>query len=120
MHRARVARALGFESLPSPRSGLGTCCGLHRWFSVMRSKIKIRTSSCNKAQLALLHDEVRIWIFDDAAEQETSQRPEFRSGQLDSSWNCNIYQQDRTLGMRRSARKFLIFRILTGFSSQYR
>ena len=29
-------------------------------------------------------------------------------------------QQDRTLGMRRSARKFLIFRILTGFPIQYR
>ena len=28
------------------------------------SKIKIRTSSCNKASWALLHDEVRIFIFD--------------------------------------------------------
>jgi hypothetical protein len=32
---------------------------------------------------------------------------------------CSI-QHDRTPDMRRSARKFLIFKILTGFSSQYR
>jgi hypothetical protein len=53
----------------------------------MRSKIQIRTSSRNKAQLALLRDEVRILIFDDAAEQERGQRPEFSSAQLDSSTN---------------------------------
>ena len=51
----------------------------------MRSKIQIRTSSRHKAQLALWRDEVRIWIFDDAAEQETSERPEFRSAQLYST-----------------------------------
>jgi hypothetical protein len=39
------------------------------------SKIKIRTSSCSKANLALLHDEVRILIFDDPAELESWQRP---------------------------------------------
>jgi hypothetical protein len=32
----------------------------------------------------------------------------------------NLVQQDRTPDMRRSARKNLIFRNLTGFSSQYR
>jgi hypothetical protein len=39
------------------------------------SKIKIRTSSCSKAKLALLHDEVRILIFDDPAELSNWQRP---------------------------------------------
>jgi hypothetical protein len=34
---------------------VGGCCD--SWFSVMRSKIKNRTSSCNKPRLALLHDE---------------------------------------------------------------
>ena len=48
----------------------------------MRSKIKIRTSSRHKAQLALCLDEVRILIFDDPAEQEESQRPEFCSAQV--------------------------------------
>ena len=48
------------------------------------SKIKIRTSSCNKAQLALLHDEVRILIFDRMTENQESQRPESgsREGKL--------------------------------------
>ena len=49
------------------------------------SKIKIRTSSCNKAQLALLHDEVRILIFDDPAEQEERKCPKFCFAQLDSN-----------------------------------
>jgi hypothetical protein len=39
------------------------------------SKIKIRASSCNKSQSALLHDEVRILIFDDPAEEEDWQNP---------------------------------------------
>jgi hypothetical protein len=43
-------------------------------FTAGSSKIKIRTSSRNKAQLALLHDEVRISIFDDPAELEAWQR----------------------------------------------
>ena len=48
----------------------------------MRSKIKIRTSSCSKANIALLHDEVRILIFDDPAEQDDRQRLVMvRSGQ---------------------------------------
>ena len=54
-------------------------------FSVIRSKIKIRTSSRNKAQLALLRDEVRILIFDDPAENERGQCPEFCFAQLDSN-----------------------------------
>ena len=41
----------------------------------MRSKIKIRTSLANKAQLALLANEVRILIFDDPAELYELQRP---------------------------------------------
>ena len=40
------------------------------------SKIKIRTSSPYKANLALYGDEVRILIFDDPAENERGQRPE--------------------------------------------
>jgi hypothetical protein len=39
------------------------------------SKIKTRTSSCSKANLALLHDEVQILIFDDPAELERGERP---------------------------------------------
>jgi hypothetical protein len=39
------------------------------------SKIKIRTSSRHKAQLALCLDEVRILIFDDPAELAKRQRP---------------------------------------------
>ena len=46
------------------------------------SKIKIRTSSCNKAHRALSHNVVQILIFDDPAENERSQRPEFRYTQL--------------------------------------
>ena len=70
MARARV------DSLP------GRC---RRWFSVMRSKIQIRTSSCNKVWSALLHDEVRVWIFDDPAEQEPRQCPQFYFSQLNST-----------------------------------
>jgi hypothetical protein len=39
----------------------------------------------DEANLALCHDEVRILIFDDPAEQDDWQRPEFRSAQLDST-----------------------------------
>ena len=60
------------------------------WFSAGSSKIQIRTSSWHKAILALLlavcHDEVRIWIFDDSAENhwQLIQRPGsgFREGKL--------------------------------------
>jgi hypothetical protein len=38
---------------------------INLYSSVMRSKIKIRTSSRHKAQLALRRDEVRILISDD-------------------------------------------------------
>jgi hypothetical protein len=38
------------------------------------------------ANSALLHDEVRILIFDDPAELEESQRPKFCFAQLDSSY----------------------------------
>ena len=65
MHRARAARRRGFDSLPSldpdpGRRDLSCSAG--------SSKIKIRTSSSHKAQLALWLDEVRILIFDDPAE----------------------------------------------------
>jgi hypothetical protein len=43
------------------------------------SKVKIRTSSCNKAHRALLHDEVRILTFDDPTEEQTSKRPGSRT-----------------------------------------
>ena len=72
MHRARAARPRVFDSLPSQDPNRGRC---HRWFSVMRSKIKIRTSSPYKAQLALYGDEVRILIFDDPAELYRRKRP---------------------------------------------
>jgi hypothetical protein len=44
-------------------------------FSAGSSKIKIRTSSRHRANLALWRDEVRILIFDDPAENERGQRP---------------------------------------------
>jgi hypothetical protein len=54
----------------------------------MRSKIKIRTSLRHKANLALdinaCRNEVRIWIFDDPAEQEERKYPQFRYAQLNS------------------------------------
>ena len=40
------------------------------------------TLSAGLAQLALYGDEVRILIFDDPAENERGQRPEFSSAQL--------------------------------------
>ena len=82
MHRARAARPRGFDSLPSQDPDPGRC---PLSFSVIRSKIKIRTSSRNKAQLALLRDEVRILIFDDPAENERGQCPQFSSTQIDST-----------------------------------
>ena len=59
MHRARAARPRGFYSLPSLDS--------------------------DRRRLALCLDEVRILIFDDPTEQETSQRPQFCSAQLDNT-----------------------------------
>jgi hypothetical protein len=67
MHRARTARPRGFDRLPSPDPDLGPC-GFSS--SAGSSKIKIRTSSPYKAQLALYGDEVRILNFDDPAELE--------------------------------------------------
>jgi hypothetical protein len=58
---ARAARA----GLKGPRPDLTMTGHCLLSFSAGSSKIKIRTSSCNKAQWALLHDEVRILIFDD-------------------------------------------------------
>ena len=49
------------------------------------SKIKIRTSSWHKTQLALYHDEVRILIFDDPAEFYVYERKRPQSG----SWEVN-------------------------------
>jgi hypothetical protein len=65
MHRARAARPRAFDSLPSHDPDPGRCqsCG-----SAGSSKIKIRTSSPYKDQLALYGDEVRFLIFDDPAE----------------------------------------------------
>jgi hypothetical protein len=65
MHRARAARPRGFDSLPSLDPDRGR---FRRKFLDMRSKVKIRTSSWHKAQLALCHDEVLILIFDDPTE----------------------------------------------------
>ena len=82
MDRARAARPRGFASLPSQDPDPG------RYpisFSVIRSKIKIRTSSRNKAQIALLRGKVRILIFDDPAENERGKRPKFCSSQLNST-----------------------------------
>jgi hypothetical protein len=55
----------------------------------LRHAININESSisfigCNKAQLALLHDEVRILIFDDPAEQEERKHTKFCFSQLNS------------------------------------
>jgi hypothetical protein len=47
MHRARAARAREFDSLPSPDPDPGRC---QVYSSAGSSKIKIRASSCNKAQ----------------------------------------------------------------------
>ena len=47
---------------------------LYYYSSAGSSKIKIRTSSPYKAELALYGDEVRILIFDDLAELEGWQR----------------------------------------------
>ena len=82
MHRARAARPRGFDSLPSQNPDPGRC---PLSFSAGSSKIKIRTSSRHKANLALWRDEVRILIFDDPAENERGQRPEFCSAQLYST-----------------------------------
>jgi hypothetical protein len=76
MHRACVACHRGFDILPSLDPNPGRC---DLFSSAGSSKIKIRTSSRSKSPIALLRDEVRILIFDDHAEQETSQRPEFVS-----------------------------------------
>jgi hypothetical protein len=67
MHRARAARPPGFDSLPSQDPDLGRC---DSYSSAESSKIKIRTSLADKAQLALLVNEVRILIFHDPAELE--------------------------------------------------
>ena len=64
MHRARAARPRRFDSLPSQDPDPGRC---PVYSSAVSSKIKIRTSSRHKAQLALWRDEVRILIFDDPA-----------------------------------------------------
>ena len=84
MHRARAARPRGFDSLPSQDPDPGRC---PLYSSAGSSKIKIRTSLANKAQLALdlLANEVRILIFDDPAENERGQRPEFSSTQIYST-----------------------------------
>ena len=80
-----IARARrGIPGLKGPRPDL-TMTGRCRSYSSARSsKIKIRTSSCNKANLASLQDEVRILIFDDPAELYERKRPQLHSAQLDS------------------------------------
>ena len=79
--RARCGRA----GLKGPRPDLTMTGRCDFASSAGSSKIKIWTSSWHKAQLALCHDEVRILIFDDPAELEKSQCPEFSSAQLYSS-----------------------------------
>ena len=82
MHRARAAWPRVFDSLPSQDPNPGR----YEFFSLVgSSKIKIRTSSPYKANLALYGDEVRILIFDDPAELQESQRPKFCSAQPYSS-----------------------------------
>jgi hypothetical protein len=79
MHRAFAAWPRGFDSLPSQDPDRGRC---PLSFSAGSSKIKIRTSSRHKANLALWREEVRILIFDDPAENERGQHPQFCSAQL--------------------------------------
>jgi hypothetical protein len=85
-HRAarqpRVAVARGFGSLPSLDPDPGHC-GFYT--SAGSSKIKIWTSSCSKANLALLHAEVKILIFDDPAELWKPQSTKFCSSQIVST-----------------------------------
>ena len=76
MHRARKARPPWFDSLPSLGPDFGRC---QSSCSAGSSKIKIRTSLANKYNLA---NEARILIFDDPAEQEDGQRPQYRSFQV--------------------------------------
>jgi hypothetical protein len=78
MRRARA----GLTVYP-PKSSKNGRCPLS--FSAGSSKIKIWTSSSNKTQLALCHDEVRILIFDDPAENERGKYPQFRFAQVWSS-----------------------------------
>ena len=76
MHRTRKGRPPWFDSLPS----LGPDSG--RWqssCSAGSSKIKIRTSLAYKSNWA---NEARILIFDDPAEQEDRQCPQFRFSQV--------------------------------------
>jgi hypothetical protein len=68
--RARRGRA----GLKGPRPDLTMTGRCNVASSAGSSKFKIRTSSRNKAQLALLRDKVRILIFDDPAELSNWQR----------------------------------------------
>ena len=72
MHRARASRPRAFDSLPFLDPDPGRC---RSYSSARSSKIKIRTSSRNQAQLALLRDEVRILVFDRMTENYDPQRP---------------------------------------------
>ena len=73
MHRARRARPPWFDSLPSLGPDSGRC---QSSCSAGSSKIKIRTSLAYKSIRA---NEAQISIFDDPAEQEDWQCPQFRS-----------------------------------------
>jgi hypothetical protein len=46
----------------------------YSFFSARSSKSKIRASSCTKNRQSLLHDEARVLIFDDLAEENGRQR----------------------------------------------
>ena len=59
MHRARAARPRAFDSLPSQDPDCGRC---PLYSSAGSSKIKIRTSSCSKANLALLWSKTKFSI----------------------------------------------------------
>jgi hypothetical protein len=73
---------MGLTVYPPKSSKTGFCQSSS---SAGSSKIKIRTSSCNKPKSALLHDEVQILIFDEPAEHEDWQVPKFCFIQLDST-----------------------------------
>jgi hypothetical protein len=86
-HRARARRACPGSTVYPPWIQIrrDVVTPLARW-DHRKSKFGLCHANCNKAQLALLHDEVRILIFDDPAELEESQRTEFCFTQFDSTY----------------------------------
>ena len=70
------ARRAG-AGLTGPRPDLTITGSCSLSFLAGSSKIKIRTSSWHKFKLDICHDEVRILIFDDLAENERGQHSKF-------------------------------------------